>query len=359
MDISPLGIIRNTLPQVPLIIRIAILAFLGRSPNADTQDVLTEIIAVAAGTVLSTPTALLQSQTQFKIDYGVWGRMWITQYSIPVSQSDSGGTDGAIDAREAIVSSKANPCVILYHGSREPPQRFPLRAARPRYTTLHPRLSPTRVFQTLSQTTYPATPPHLDNDSQATQDSDCFCLQRLRVELGWDRNVMGLTSGAPAPSVPHVNQESRCFGLERYYALLRDRQQKQCVIYIHPELDTVDLHQGENASWAAAGHSFSSRLWTALQRIKCLEIHGVWWQINFDLALRGDGDGSGLDEGVLSRLFFRRLTGLQKICLTTPTRFRSGAEQDQVNCKDSVIAWFVRRSTKFPTTKIPEITLDL
>jgi hypothetical protein len=102
MDISPFGIIKNSLCQVPLIVKTAILAFLGRSPNTDVQDALTEIIAVAARPVMSTPTALLKSQTQFKIDYGVWGRMWIAKYTIPASQSDISTADGAIDALEAL-----------------------------------------------------------------------------------------------------------------------------------------------------------------------------------------------------------------------------------------------------------------
>ena len=103
MDISPLGIIKNTLPQVPLIIKTAILAVLGQSPNTDVQDALTEIIAVAARPVLSTPAPLLKSQTQFKkIDYGVWGRMWISKYTVPVFRSESVSDGGAVDPREAI-----------------------------------------------------------------------------------------------------------------------------------------------------------------------------------------------------------------------------------------------------------------
>jgi hypothetical protein len=102
MDVSPLGIIKTTLPQVPLIIKTAILAFLGLSPNADVQDALTEIIVVAGRPILSTPTALLRSQKQLKLDYGIWGRMWIAKYTIPAAQIGTNSVQGAIDIQEAV-----------------------------------------------------------------------------------------------------------------------------------------------------------------------------------------------------------------------------------------------------------------
>ena len=104
MDISPLGIARNTLPQVPLVFKTAILALFGCSPNSSVQDVITEVIAVAARPVLSTPTALLKSQMQFKgLDFGVWGRLWIAQYTIPSPESEVNGVGRIFGPREALM----------------------------------------------------------------------------------------------------------------------------------------------------------------------------------------------------------------------------------------------------------------
>ncbi|TGO92554.1 hypothetical protein BPOR_0001g00390 [Botrytis porri] len=88
MDISPLGIAKAVIPNLPLVLKTAILALLSRSPNASVQDVITEVIVVTARPVLNTPAAILKSQIQSQIDWGVWGPMWIAKYTIPRPQDD-------------------------------------------------------------------------------------------------------------------------------------------------------------------------------------------------------------------------------------------------------------------------------
>ncbi|PQE29811.1 lipase esterase protein [Rutstroemia sp. NJR-2017a WRK4] len=83
MDISPIGIAKVIIPNLPLILKTAVLALLARSPNASVQDVITEIIVVSARPMLATPAPILKSQIQSQKDWGVWGPMWIARYTIP------------------------------------------------------------------------------------------------------------------------------------------------------------------------------------------------------------------------------------------------------------------------------------
>lgn len=85
MDISPIGIAKVILPNLPLILKTAALALLARSPNASVQDVITEIIVVSARQMLATPAPILKSQIQSQKDWGVWGPMWVAKYTIPCS----------------------------------------------------------------------------------------------------------------------------------------------------------------------------------------------------------------------------------------------------------------------------------
>lgn len=86
MDISPLGIAKSVVSNLPLIVKTTILALLSRSPNASVQDVITEVLVVTARPMLGTPAAILKSQVQSQIDWGVWGQIWIAKYTIPKPQ---------------------------------------------------------------------------------------------------------------------------------------------------------------------------------------------------------------------------------------------------------------------------------
>lgn len=83
MDISPLGVIRNTIFHVPSIVKTTALAAIGLSANAKDQDFLAEVVAASSRPVLGTPASLLSSQTQFAKDYGILGKIWISKVTIP------------------------------------------------------------------------------------------------------------------------------------------------------------------------------------------------------------------------------------------------------------------------------------
>lgn len=83
MDLSPRGLVKNWLPQLPALLQTAILHPIGKSQNAEHQEWLTEILVQAAKPILQTPAALLASQEFFKFDPGVRGRMWVSKYTIP------------------------------------------------------------------------------------------------------------------------------------------------------------------------------------------------------------------------------------------------------------------------------------
>lgn len=107
MDISPLGLARNTLPRVPLILKTAILALFGWSPNSSVQDAITEVIAVMARPALGTPVSLLKSQQQTKMDYGIWGRMWVSKHTIlsPKEEPEPNSHLGICRVQEALTKA--------------------------------------------------------------------------------------------------------------------------------------------------------------------------------------------------------------------------------------------------------------
>lgn len=99
MDISVYGILRNTLPVIPLAVKTAFLSLFGISPNADVQDTITEIITILARPILGTPASLLKSQLQLNYDYGVWGRMWVARCCVPSFKD----VTSLVDGREYVV----------------------------------------------------------------------------------------------------------------------------------------------------------------------------------------------------------------------------------------------------------------
>lgn len=94
MDITPVGLFRAFAPQLPNLILNTLLAAVGYSENGSHQDFLTELITLWARPALRTPAALLKSQQVFNFDYGVWGRMWISKWTIPVEHTLQNTTRG-------------------------------------------------------------------------------------------------------------------------------------------------------------------------------------------------------------------------------------------------------------------------
>ncbi|KAM0320818.1 hypothetical protein ACHAO8_000112 [Botrytis cinerea] len=105
MDISPLGIAKAVIPNLPLVIKTAVLALLSRSPNASVQDVITEVIVATARPLLSTPAAILKSQVQSQIDWGVWGPIWIAKCTVPKPGDDCNGKKRVCGVRNALVKA--------------------------------------------------------------------------------------------------------------------------------------------------------------------------------------------------------------------------------------------------------------
>ena len=103
MDISPVGLARNVLPHIPLVIKTAILSLLGRSPHAAVQDLVTETLVVAARPILGTPAGLLASQAQFSKDWVIWGRMWIAKYTVPRPGDQDLDRGGVLGVRQALM----------------------------------------------------------------------------------------------------------------------------------------------------------------------------------------------------------------------------------------------------------------
>ena len=102
MDLSPLGLARSILPQIPFIIWKAILAIFGLWPEALVQGPTNAILAVAARPVFSRPAALLKSQIRFNTDWGIWGCLWISKYTIPKPESKVYGLGTVVGVREAL-----------------------------------------------------------------------------------------------------------------------------------------------------------------------------------------------------------------------------------------------------------------
>ncbi|CAG8981360.1 hypothetical protein HYALB_00012958 [Hymenoscyphus albidus] len=103
MDTSIYGILRNITPVIILAIKTAILAFFGLSPNADVQDIATEIITTLARPILGTPASLLKSQIQLNYDWGVRGRIWLAKCCV---SSSHGVSDVESDQKEGVVGLK-------------------------------------------------------------------------------------------------------------------------------------------------------------------------------------------------------------------------------------------------------------
>jgi len=87
MDITPVGLFRAFAHQLPALTYNTLLAAAGYSENGSHQDLLTELITLWARPALRTPAALLKSQQVFNFDYGVWGRIWISKWTIPVDHT--------------------------------------------------------------------------------------------------------------------------------------------------------------------------------------------------------------------------------------------------------------------------------
>lgn len=92
MDIYAVSLLCNGLLNLPKLVETILLSSIGRSENSKHQDALTEILTVAARAVLRTPAALKRSQDALNTDYGVFGRIWLSRYTIPRSSTVATGT---------------------------------------------------------------------------------------------------------------------------------------------------------------------------------------------------------------------------------------------------------------------------
>ncbi|KAK6384968.1 hypothetical protein LTS17_002531 [Exophiala oligosperma] len=95
MDISPRAATQILLTRLPVLIATVILACFGHSPNGEHQDLLTELITILARPILGTPASLSNSQRAFNRDYGVWGRMWVSKWTVQVPTTST-NRDGQV-----------------------------------------------------------------------------------------------------------------------------------------------------------------------------------------------------------------------------------------------------------------------
>ena len=124
MDITVTGLLLNCVPNLPKLLKTALLSSIGQSENSNHQDALTETIVVAARPVLQTPAPIKKAQNVFNTDHGVFGRMWISKYTIPgpskaVSGKESLDVRGAVELGITTLQSSHNmrtpqscPCPI-------------------------------------------------------------------------------------------------------------------------------------------------------------------------------------------------------------------------------------------------------
>jgi hypothetical protein len=95
MDVSPLGLAQSLIPALGPIVTTALLGLIGKSPNATEQDYLTELITTVLRPVLASPVSLLKSQRLLNLDFGIWGPMWISKYTIPNPKDSIGDESGS------------------------------------------------------------------------------------------------------------------------------------------------------------------------------------------------------------------------------------------------------------------------
>jgi hypothetical protein len=107
MDISPIGLARSIIPNVPHILTTAVQALFGISPNADNQDLLTELIVALGRPVFGTPASLLNSQHQLRRDFGVWGPIWVSKCKLskPDDRATSGVKSAVPNVQEALLEA--------------------------------------------------------------------------------------------------------------------------------------------------------------------------------------------------------------------------------------------------------------
>jgi acetyl esterase/lipase len=101
MDITAVGLSYNFLPNLPKLAKTILLSPIGQSQNSEHQDTLTEMIVVAARPVLRTPAPIKRSQDAINADYGVFGRIWISKYTVPEHPNARTQSLG-LDVRDAV-----------------------------------------------------------------------------------------------------------------------------------------------------------------------------------------------------------------------------------------------------------------
>ncbi|KAF2733118.1 hypothetical protein EJ04DRAFT_577877 [Polyplosphaeria fusca] len=106
MDVSPVGLARALIPQIPAIVTTVVLAFLrlfNRKQNDQwPQDFFTAIIVAVMRPIMSTPASLAKSQAQWLTDFGIWGPMWISKTTIPRAESHLSDGSSVVGVQEAV-----------------------------------------------------------------------------------------------------------------------------------------------------------------------------------------------------------------------------------------------------------------
>ncbi|KAF2014198.1 hypothetical protein BU24DRAFT_392327 [Aaosphaeria arxii CBS 175.79] len=107
MDISPLGVLRAVIPELPRIVAAVGVALL-RIFSFDRkwpQDFITNIIVIFSRPVLGTPASILKAQGQWNTDFGIWGPMWISKVEYPKPEDYSEGEESVLGVKEAVTKA--------------------------------------------------------------------------------------------------------------------------------------------------------------------------------------------------------------------------------------------------------------
>ena len=162
MDITVSGLLQNCVPNVPKLVRTILLSSVGQSENSNHQDALTETIVVAARPVLQTPAPIKRAQDVFNTDHGVFGRMWVSKYTIPGASNHPPAKE-SLDVRSAVElaivtlqPSQSNPCPIPEQ--REVETEWTAYRKGVSHITTLPKISPAELYREMMKEVSPNGP---------------------------------------------------------------------------------------------------------------------------------------------------------------------------------------------------------
>ena len=92
MDTSPLGLLRLSLPKVPLLLKSALYHTLWLSPTSTKVNLKVELIVAFIRSLLDSPTPnpISKQQAWSLKDPGIKGRLWVSKVTFPVPSGDRG-----------------------------------------------------------------------------------------------------------------------------------------------------------------------------------------------------------------------------------------------------------------------------